>query len=92
MLIIGLGLGIEKVIVFGSHRLSQLDCDNKSLMYMSHLKEFPGYGPKRFQEEKYPKIKGVSWPVYQMCLLSFTLLHYVIVLCLVRIKCQLHFG
>ena len=58
MLIIGLGLGIEKVRVLGSNRLSQLDCDNKSLMYMSHLKEFPGCEPKRFQEEKYPKIKG----------------------------------
>lgn len=59
MLIIELGLDIEKVTVLGSHRLSQLDCDNKSLIYMSHLKGFPGCGPKRFQEEKYPKIKGM---------------------------------
>ena len=59
MLIIGLGLGVEKVTVLGSHRLSQVNCDNESLIYMSHLKGFPGCGPIGFQEEEYPKIKGL---------------------------------
>ena len=59
MLIVQLGLGVEKVTVLRSHRLSQVDCDNKSLIYRSHLKGLPACGPKRFQEEEYPKIKGM---------------------------------